>query len=149
MQSGFELDSPSFYLPIAGGRIVGFIPFPRVLKLCKMQSGFELDSPSFYLPIAGGRIVGFIPFPRVLKLCKMQSGFELDSPCTFTTTITITPRATQRNGYRRCFPKIQRRQSSGGRRFNPDYRRVTIQEYLTLVPGYGKRNQNRRPPWIQ
>ena len=36
------------------------------------------------------------------------------------------------------------RQSSGGCRFNPDYRRVTIQEYLTLVPGYGLRNQNRR-----
>ena len=37
----------------------------------------------------------------------------------------------------------QRRQSSGGCRFNPHYRRVTIQEYLTLVPGYGWRNQNR------
>ena len=27
--------------------------------------------------------------------------------------------------------------TSRGCRFNPDYRRVTIQEYLTLVPGYG------------
>ena len=27
-----------FYLPIAGGRIIGFIPFPRVLVLCEMQS---------------------------------------------------------------------------------------------------------------
>ena len=27
-----------------------------------------------------------------------------------------------------------------------NYRRVTVQEYLTLVPSYGKRNQNRRPP---
>ena len=26
------------YLPIAGGRILGFIPFPRVLVLCEMQS---------------------------------------------------------------------------------------------------------------
>ena len=25
-------------LPIAGGRIIGFIPFPRVLVLCEMQS---------------------------------------------------------------------------------------------------------------
>ena len=25
------------YLPIAGGRIIGFIPFPRVLLLCEMQ----------------------------------------------------------------------------------------------------------------
>ena len=28
----------SYYLPIAGGRIFGFIPFPRVLVLCEMQS---------------------------------------------------------------------------------------------------------------
>ena len=27
-----------YYLPIAGGRIIGFIPFPRVLVLCEMQS---------------------------------------------------------------------------------------------------------------
>ena len=33
-----------YYLPIAGGRILRFIPFPRVLELCEMQSppGFEL-----------------------------------------------------------------------------------------------------------
>ena len=36
-----------YYLPIAGGRIIGYIPFPRVLVLCEMQSspGFELVSP--------------------------------------------------------------------------------------------------------
>ena len=28
----------SYYLPIAGGRIIGFIPFPRVLVRCEMQS---------------------------------------------------------------------------------------------------------------
>ena len=28
----------SYYLPIAGGRIIGFIPFLRVLVLCEMQS---------------------------------------------------------------------------------------------------------------
>ena len=27
-----------YYLPIAGGRIIGIIPFPRVLVLCEMQS---------------------------------------------------------------------------------------------------------------
>ena len=26
-----------YYLPIAGGRIIGFIPFPRVLVLCEME----------------------------------------------------------------------------------------------------------------
>ena len=26
-----------YYFPIAGGRIIGFIPFPRVLVLCEMQ----------------------------------------------------------------------------------------------------------------
>ena len=30
--------SLSYYLPIAGGRIIGFIPFPRLLVLCEMQS---------------------------------------------------------------------------------------------------------------
>ena len=33
-----EEPSLSFYLPIAGGRIIGFIPFPGVLVLCEMQS---------------------------------------------------------------------------------------------------------------
>ena len=32
-----EISLP-YYLPIAGGRIIGFIPFPRVLVLCEMQS---------------------------------------------------------------------------------------------------------------
>ena len=33
-----EEPSLSYSLPIAGGRIIGFIPFPRVLVLCEMQS---------------------------------------------------------------------------------------------------------------
>ena len=33
-----EEHSLPYYLPIAGGRIIGFIPFPRVLVLCEMQS---------------------------------------------------------------------------------------------------------------
>ena len=33
-----EEPSLSYYLPIAGRRIMGFIPFPRVLVLCEMQS---------------------------------------------------------------------------------------------------------------
>ena len=33
-----EEPSLSYYLPIAEGRIIGFIPFPRVLVLCEMQS---------------------------------------------------------------------------------------------------------------
>ena len=33
-----EWPSLPYYLPIAGGRIIGFIPFPRVLVLCEMQS---------------------------------------------------------------------------------------------------------------
>ena len=32
-----EEPSPSYYLPIAGGRIIGFIPFSRVLVLCEMK----------------------------------------------------------------------------------------------------------------
>ena len=33
-----EEPSLSYYLPLAGGRIIGFIPFPRVSVLCEMQS---------------------------------------------------------------------------------------------------------------
>ena len=33
-----EEPSLPYYLPKAGGRIIGFIPFPRVLVLCEMQS---------------------------------------------------------------------------------------------------------------
>ena len=33
-----EEPSLPYYLPIAGGRIIGFIPFTRVLVLCEMQS---------------------------------------------------------------------------------------------------------------
>ena len=33
-----EEPSLSYYLPIAGERIIGFIPFPRVLVQCEMQS---------------------------------------------------------------------------------------------------------------
>ena len=32
-----EEPSLSYYLPVAGGRIIVFIPFPRVLVLCEMQ----------------------------------------------------------------------------------------------------------------
>ena len=36
----FKAEEPRlpYNLPIAGGRIFGFIPFPRVLVLCEMQS---------------------------------------------------------------------------------------------------------------
>ena len=33
-----EEPSLPYYLPIARGRIIRFIPFPRVLVLCEMQS---------------------------------------------------------------------------------------------------------------
>ena len=33
-----EEPSLPYYLPLAGGRIIGFIPFPRVSVLCEMQS---------------------------------------------------------------------------------------------------------------
>ena len=32
-----EERSLPYYLPIGGGRIIGFIPFPRILVLCEMQ----------------------------------------------------------------------------------------------------------------
>ena len=56
---------------------------------------------------------------------------------------------TQCNGYRRWFLKLLKGQSTGDCRFNPDCWRVAIQEYLALIPGHGKRNQNKRSPWIK
>ena len=38
-----EEPSLPYYLPIAGERIIGFIPFPRVLVLCEMQSVQDLN----------------------------------------------------------------------------------------------------------
>ena len=38
-----EESSLPCYLPIAGGRIFGFIPFPGVLVLCEMQSVQDLN----------------------------------------------------------------------------------------------------------
>ena len=47
--SFFKAEEPclSYYLPIAGGRIIGFIPFPRVLVLCEMQSVLVQDLNSY------------------------------------------------------------------------------------------------------
>ena len=39
-----EEPSLPYYLPIAGRRIIGFIPFPRVLVLCEMQSVQDMKS---------------------------------------------------------------------------------------------------------
>ena len=36
--TGLNSEFSFSYLPIAGGRIIGFIPLPRVLVLCEMQS---------------------------------------------------------------------------------------------------------------
>ena len=51
----------------------------------------------------------------------------------------FVPQDTWCNGYRHWFLKLLRRQLSGGFRFNPDNRRVTIQEYLYPVMANGIR----------
>ena len=58
-----EEPSLSYYLAIAGGRIIGFIPFPRVLVQCEMQS------------------------------VSSRIWIRIVSPCSFPTAITTTPRA--------------------------------------------------------
>ena len=40
-----EEHSLPYYLPIAGGRITGFVPFPRYVKCNQSRPGFELVSP--------------------------------------------------------------------------------------------------------
>ena len=52
----------------------------------------------------------------------------------------------ERYGYRRWFSKLLRDNHC---RFNPDSRRVTIQEFLTFVPSYGQQNQSKQSPWIK
>ena len=49
--------SLSYYLPIAGGTIIGLIPFPRVLVLCEMQS----ISSWIWTRVAG-------PFPTTITI---------------------------------------------------------------------------------
>ena len=66
------------------------------------------------------------------------------SPVLIPLTITGSNRSVSKvlicyvsSSYRHWFPKLLKRQSSGGCRFNPDCRLVTIQEYLALIPSYG------------
>ena len=65
----------------------------------------------------------------IVKISETKLVYFYVTPC--------VQQDTWRNGYKRWFPKLLRRQSSGGCRFNPHCRRVTMQEYLTLVPDYG------------
>ena len=44
--------SLSYYLPIARGRIIGFIPFPRVLVLCENAVSLVQDWTSFAVSIS-------------------------------------------------------------------------------------------------
>ena len=58
-----EEPSLPYYLRIAGERIIGFIPFPRVLMQCEMQSGL------FYVFRLNSRLYGLesssdFPFPQ-------------------------------------------------------------------------------------
>ncbi len=78
--------SLSYYLLIAGGRIIGFIPFPRVLVLGAsggvMVSKIGLQTymsefESHWVPLSYGLVPHLSKklskFPRVLVLCEMQS----------------------------------------------------------------------------
>ena len=49
-----KAEEPSLpcYLPIAGGRIIGFIPLPRVLVLCEMQSVLSRNWTRFTVSIS-------------------------------------------------------------------------------------------------
>ena len=58
-----EEPSLSYYLPIAGGRIIGFIPFPRVLVLCEMLS-------------ASSRIC---PFPTTITITPQAPSIVFDT----------------------------------------------------------------------
>ena len=88
--------SLSYYLPIAGGRIIGFIPFSSILMLCKMQS---------FSSRIWTRVAVFISndynhyttgthsqcYKREVNYKWHHSGFELVQARLFPTTITVTP----------------------------------------------------------
>ena len=104
--NSFEFSFPSptekpslpYYLPIAGGRIIEFIPFPKLLALCEMLSASsriwthlmmsisfsktgcitKAEEPSlhYYSPIARGKIIGFVHLGKVWVLCEMQSALS-------------------------------------------------------------------------
>ena len=101
-----EEPSLPYYLPIVGGRIIGFIPFPKVLVLCEMQSvscriwnrvilsifyddnhyttGYSFYDKSFVCALSKCEYFA-------VKCNQSRPGFELVSPCPFPTTITIKP----------------------------------------------------------
>ena len=56
-----EEPSLPYYLPIAGGRIIGFIPFPRVLVLCEMQSVLSKEVSSTIFKVFGMTWPGIEP----------------------------------------------------------------------------------------
>ena len=67
-----ETNLPS-NLPIAGGRIIGFIPFPRVLVLCEMQSLQDRES----LDVLIFFCVYMKTYANFCLLQTMQPGFSL------------------------------------------------------------------------
>ena len=111
-----EEPSLFYYLPIGGGRIIGFIPFPRVLVLCEMQ---PVSSRIWTrVAVSNSWVVSVLPYLSnarwifhsncsflsalwVNVFCHIafrafysRPGFELELPCPFPTTITITPLRT-------------------------------------------------------
>ena len=70
-----------YYLPIAGGRIIGFIPFPRVLVLCEMQSVSSRIWTRVAVSISyddnhyttGTRTVNYRPYKRkIVEVCFFE-----------------------------------------------------------------------------
>ena len=120
------------------------------------SSHFVSQFPPTRLPlITAIRMYHFLPLHHlgmaVLDGSKVKIQHNMDMYCWFDsftyeelsrvinvrcTSLIVEISETKRNGYRRWLPKFLRRLSSGACRFNPDCRWVTIQEYLTLVPGY-------------
>ena len=67
------------------------------------------------------------------SLSRGVEGFLHNKFISSKNSLWIVQKDTLRNGYRRWFPKLLRRQSSGGCRFNPDWRRVTILNTCTRL----------------
>ena len=97
-----EEPSLSYYLPIAGGRIIGFIPFPRVLVLCEVQSVSSRIWHKVWTRVAvsnsyddnnyttgTSRFIWLYMFSCVYSVCVLKSCVCVRSMCFFNVYIFV------------------------------------------------------------
>ena len=139
----------TFLCPVAGDYKLGWIEVKLSYSGKRQQRWYYLSEFPRQSLVGFRTIVFiFIVISTTFRPICLPAFFRcLSNSGTFTElriTSFIVLLDTWRNSYRGWFPKLLRRQSSGSCRFNPDCRRITIQEYLTLVIAKGIRTGDPR-----